>query len=90
MAQAKSEQDKKVLHVAQELSDLLTSYKYDEAWEKAGELNSLLKSDEGLTLPSYMLDMLREHVKSYYYQNNNITKSRKAMTAIGHKLAEFQ
>lgn len=90
MPQGKSEQDKKVLHVAQELSDLLTSYKYDEAWEKAGELNGLLKSDEGLTLPSYMLDMLRQHVKSYYYQNNIITKSHKAMTAIGHKLAEFQ
>ncbi|AXQ77771.1 hypothetical protein DDV21_001120 [Streptococcus chenjunshii] len=87
---AQNEQDKKVLHVAQELAELLTTHKYEESWEKAGELNGLLKSREGLTLPSYMLDMLNQHLKSYYYQNNVINKAHKAQSAIGHKLAEFR
>lgn len=85
-----TEQDKKVLQVVQELSSLLTSYKYEEVWEKAGELNSLLKKRDELTLPPYMIDMLQQHVKSYYYQNNNVTKAHKAMVAIGHKLEEFK
>lgn len=90
MPQGKSEQDKKVLVITQELSELLTNYKYDEAWEKAGELNKLLKLKDGLTLPPYMIDMLVTHMKSYYYQNNQIQKAHKVMSAIGHKLAEFQ
>lgn len=83
-------EDKKVLAVNQELSELLIGHKYNEAWEKAGELNSLLKKRDDLTLPSYMLDMLQNHLKSYYYQNNAVTKAHKTMTAIGHKLADFK
>lgn len=83
-------QDKKLLQVAQELSQLLSGYKYDEAWEKAGELNSLLKNREESTLPNYMLDMIQTHLKSYYYQNNQVSKAHKAMTAIGHRLEEFK
>lgn len=90
MPQAQSEQDKKVLRVAQELSALLVSHKYDESWEKAGELNGLLKNRENLTLPSYMLDMLGQHLKSYYFQNSHIKKAHTAMSAIGHKLEDFQ
>lgn len=90
MANVRSEADRKVLRVTQELSELLTSYKYDEAWEKAGELNSLLKKRDELTLPAYMLDMLQQHLKSYYYQNNVVSKARKSMAAIGHKLEEFK
>lgn len=91
MAGTQSELDKKVLKVAQELSEMLVNHKYDESWEKAGELNGLLKkSGEELTLLSYMVDMLRNHVKSYYYQNNAIKKAHTAMSAIGHKLGEFK
>ncbi|MFS1664092.1 hypothetical protein [Streptococcus sp. zg-JUN1979] len=86
----RTEADKKLLFVTQELSDLLTSHKYDEAWTKAGELHSLLKNTEGLTLPPYMLDMLKTHLKSYYYQNNVVNKAHKAMSAIGGKLADFR
>ncbi|MDV5987560.1 hypothetical protein KB575_00560 [Streptococcus canis] len=87
--QTRSAEDKKVLQVAQELSELLVNHKYDESWEKAGELNSLLKKREGLTLPGFMVDMMSQHLKSYYYQNNAIGKAHKAMSAIGHKLQEF-
>lgn len=90
MAQTRNEKDKKVLAVSQELSGLLTAYKYEEAWEKAGELNSLLKQRDELTLPPYMIDMLAQHLKSYYYQNSVIKKAHKAMSAIGHKLEEFK
>ena len=85
-----NEQDKKVLGLANELSELLVAHKYEETWERVGELNSLLKKKEELTLPSYMIDALVQHVKSYYYQNNQVKKARTAMTAIGHKLADFK
>ncbi|WP_373808431.1 hypothetical protein [Streptococcus ferus] len=83
-------EDKKVLAVSQELSELLVGHKYDEAWEKAGELNALLKKRDDLTLPSYMLDMMQTHLKNYYYQNNVVNKAHKSMSAIGHKLADFK
>lgn len=89
MSKNYTEQDKKVLRVSSELSELLTAYKWDEAYTKAGELNALLKKRDELTLPGYMLDMMATHVKSYYYQNNQVSKAHKAMVAIGHKLAEF-
>lgn len=90
MANTQNAEDKKLLAVSQEFSGLLTSHKYDEAWEKAGELNGLLKKREGLTLPGYMVDMIETHLKSYYFQNSNVNKARKAMSAIGHKLAEIK
>lgn len=90
MAQTRNEKDKKILAVSQELSGLLVSYKYEEAWEKAGELNALLKNRDELTLPPYMIDMLQQHLKSYYYQNNVVKKAHRSMTAIGHKLEEFK
>ncbi|WP_273451258.1 hypothetical protein [Streptococcus ferus] len=83
-------EDKKVLAISQEFSELLVNHKYDEAWEKAGELNGLLKKREELTLPSYMIDMMQTHLKNYYYQNNVVNKAHKAMSAIGHKLADFK
>lgn len=82
--------DKKVLKVSQELSELLTAYKWEEAYTKAGELNGLLKNRDELTLPGYMVDMMAQHVRSYYYQNNQVSKAHKSMVAIGHKLAEFK
>ncbi|HEM3630743.1 TPA: hypothetical protein U1D13_000628 [Streptococcus suis] len=90
MAENRTQEDKKVLAVSQELSQALVTYKWEEAWTKAGELNGLLKNREGLTLPPYMLDMLVQHLKSFYYQNNQINKAHKAMSAIGHKLEEFK
>lgn len=89
MSNTRPEADKKILHVAHELSELLVGHSYDQAWEKAGELNSLLKRREELTLPGYMVDMIAQHLKSYYYQNNTVSKAHKAMSAIGHKLEEF-
>lgn len=86
----RNEKDKKFLAVVQELSGLLISYKWDEAYTKVGELNSLLKNREELTLPSYMIDMAASHVKSFYYHNNIVNKSHKSMVAIGHKLDEFK
>lgn len=44
MSGTRSEADKKLLVVTQELSELLISHQYDQLWEKAGELNSLLKN----------------------------------------------
>lgn len=89
MQNTRSEADKKILKVAQEFSELLKTHNYDASWEKAGELNSLLKKRDDLSLPGYMVDMIAQHLKSYYYQNNVVTKAHKAMTAIGHKLEEF-
>lgn len=90
MAGTRTEADKKLLHVAQELSELLVGHSYDQAWEKAGELNSILKKREEFTIPEYMIDMIQQHLKSYYRQNTNVNKAHKAMSAIGHKLQEFK
>lgn len=89
MLNTHTETDKKMLNVAHELSELLVGHSYDQAWEKAGELNSFLKRREELTLPGYMVDMITQHLKSYYHQNNAVNKAHKAMSAIGHKLEEF-
>lgn len=86
----RNDMDKKLLNLTTELSEALTTYKYEEAWNKAGELNSLLKNREQFSLPGYMLDMIGQHVKSYYYQNSTVQKAHKAMSAIGHKLEEFK
>ncbi|HEM3642583.1 TPA: hypothetical protein U1C81_000553 [Streptococcus suis] len=71
------------------MSELLVAYQYEGTWELVGELNALLKKNEELTLPTYMIDSLKQYVKSYYYQNDQVKKARTAMTAIGHKLADF-
>ncbi|MCK1245186.1 hypothetical protein MX035_08975 [Streptococcus uberis] len=89
MSGTRSEADKKLLQVAQELSELLVGHSYDQAWEKAGELNSILKKREEFTLPEYMVDMIQQHLKSYYRQNRIVNKAYIAMSAIGHKLQEF-
>lgn len=89
MSETRSKLDKKLLNVTHELSELLVGHSYDQAWEKAGELNSILKNREDFTLPEYMVDMIAQHLKSYYYQNNTVNKAHKAMSAIGHKLEEF-
>ncbi|HEM6035848.1 hypothetical protein [Streptococcus suis] len=90
MANNRTDADKKLLAVSQELSQALTSHKYDDAWTKAGELNGLLKSRDEYTLPGYMLDMIAKHLKDFYWQNNQVNKAHKAMSAIGHKLEEFK
>lgn len=90
MTGTRSDADKKLLQVAQELSELLVGHTYDQAWEKAGELNSILKNREEFTLPEYMIDMIQQHLKSYYRQNNNVNTAHKVMSAIGHKLQEFK
>lgn len=79
MSNTRSEADKKLLVVTQELSELLTSHQYEQSWEKAGELNSLLKRREEFTLPGYMVDMIQQHLKSYYYQNNMINKAHRTL-----------
>ena len=79
-----------MLNVAHELSELLVGHSYDKAWEKAGELDSLLKRREELTLQGYMVDMIAQHLKSYYYQNNVVSKDHTTISAIGHKLEEFK
>lgn len=89
MSGTRSEADKKLLQVAQELSELLVGHSYDQAWEKAGELNSILKKREEFTLPEYMVDMIQQHLKSYYRQNKIVNNAHIAMSAIGHKLQEF-
>ena len=90
MANNRTDADKKLLAVSQELSQALTSHKYDDAWTKAGELNGLLKKRDEYTLPSYMLDMIAQHLKEFYRQNNYVSKAHKTMTAIGHKLEEIK
>lgn len=89
MSNTRSEADKKLLNVAHELSELLVGHSYDQAWEKAGELNSLLKRREEFTLPEYMIDMMEQHLKSYYIKTKEVQKIHKVMSAIGHKLEGF-
>lgn len=88
--QQRNELDKKFLKVAQELSEALVAYQWDEAYTKAGELNSLLKQRDQMTLPGYMLDSAQNHLRSFYHQNTVVQKAHKAMIAVGHKLVEFK
>lgn len=84
-----NEKDKKLLQVTHEVSELLTSYKFEEAWSHVGELNALLKNGD-YTLPEDVIDEMRKSVRSYYYQENElIKKARRAQVAIGHKLNEL-
>lgn len=89
MSNTRSEADKKLLNVAHELSELLVGHSYDQAWEKAGEFNSLLKRREEFTLPEYMIDMMEQHLKSYYIKTKEVQKIHKGMSVIGHKLEGF-
>ncbi|MFI3886752.1 hypothetical protein [Streptococcus parauberis] len=90
MSETRSEADKKLLHVANEFSESLISYNYEEAWQKHGELSSLLKNREEYTLPGYMIDMIQQHISSFRKLNDKVNQAHKAMSAIGHKLQEFK
>ena len=81
--------DKELLAVVNEVSELLTSYKFIEVWPRIGKLNSLLAIDD-YSLPEEMLEELRKNVKSYYYQEQvAVKKARRVQVAIGHSFAEL-
>lgn len=80
--------EKKLKGIAQELSQLLLTYKWEEAWQKAGELSALLKTEEALNLPAIKIDGIRSLMKSYYSKARSVQAAQKAMLAIGHKLAD--
>ncbi|MDY2776642.1 MAG: hypothetical protein SOV02_09140 [Streptococcus infantarius] len=83
-----NQNDKKLLAVADQVSELLLAYKYDEAWEAVGELNALLKKED-YSLPEEVLETMRKNVKSYYYQETQVIRqAHRVMSAIGHSLAE--
>ena len=65
--------DKELLAVVNEVSELLTSYKFMEVWPRIGKLSSLLAIDD-YSLPEEMLEELRKNVKSYYYQEQVAVK----------------
>lgn len=81
--------EKKILGLVNDLSNLLTTYKYDEAWQVAGELNSVLKSSEVIQLPADMLEAIRVELKGYYFTNSEIQSLHKRLVAKGHKLADL-
>ena len=60
-----------------------------EAWTKAGELNSVLKTEEAQTLPVEFLEAIRHELRGYYYVNSELNKLQKQLYAKGNKLLEI-
>lgn len=82
-----NDDNKKLLELAQIASELLTTYQYDKTWKVMGELNSRLKAADD-TIPDFVLDQIKQDLRSYYYHEHSIKKTHRAMTAIGHNLAD--
>lgn len=82
-----TDDSKKLLELVQTASELLTTYQYDKTWKVMGELNSRLKAADD-TIPDVVLDQIKQDLRSYYYHEHRIKKAHRAMTAIGHHLAD--
>ncbi|MBF0780674.1 MULTISPECIES: hypothetical protein [unclassified Granulicatella] len=76
--------------VASELSEVLTSYRFDEAYALAGQLNALLKSEEAMKLARYEVEVFQECLRGYYSANEQRNAAQKRMVAIGHHLGDVK
>lgn len=68
-----NDDNKKLLELAQIASELLTTYQYDKTWKVMGELNSRLKAADD-TIPDFVLDQIKQDLRSYYYHEHSIKK----------------
>lgn len=85
-----NELKKELKRVAIELSELLTSYKFDESYAVAAALLQKVKAaeEQGLGNDTYVIvagDLLR----AYYKANDERNQTQKRMIAIGHKLRDI-
>lgn len=85
----KSTLEKKVRTITLELGQFMKENKTKEAWTKAGELNSVLKTEEAQTLPVEFLESIRHELRGYYYVNGELNKLQKQLYAKGSKLLEI-
>lgn len=81
--------EKKIKAIATELGELMKTHNDKEAWTKAGELNSLLKSEQAQQLPAGFIEPIRRELSGYYHINGDINKLHKQLYAKGNKLIEL-
>ncbi|MBS7576958.1 MULTISPECIES: hypothetical protein [unclassified Enterococcus] len=76
----------KIKALTEELSNLLTSFKFAEVWTVAGALNATLKTatDED----SVVVEAKRE-LRNYYHISSEISTLNKRLVGKGHRLAEI-
>ena len=84
-----SPMEKKIKAISIELGELMKLHNDKESWTKAGELNSLLKSEEAQQLPAGFIEPIRKELSGYYYINGEIYKLHKQLYAKGNKLIEL-
>ena len=81
--------EKKIKVISMELGELMKAHNDKESWPKAGELNSLLKTEEAQQLSAGFIEPIRKELSGYYYVNSEINKLHKQLYAKGNKLIEL-
>lgn len=71
------------------LVEAIKTYNWDEAYRRAGALNSLLKDDEYMKDKTAEVFAVRELLRSYYRANEAVFQTRKRMIAIAHNLEDI-
>lgn len=79
----------KVKKLGQEASELLTSYKYEEAKDIIKQLSNHLKQADDMNYPKAMAEGYRSLIKNFFSIDREIFNLKKRSVAIGHKLSEF-
>lgn len=78
-----------VKKLGQEASELLTSYKYDEAKDVMKKLSNHLKQADDMNYPKAMAEGYRSLIKNFFFIDREIFNLKKRFVGIGHKLSEF-
>ncbi|NYS33757.1 hypothetical protein HZZ02_08355 [Streptococcus danieliae] len=79
----------KLKKMGQEASELLTSYKYDEAKDVMKKLSNHLKQADDMNYPKAMAEGYRSLIKNFFFIDREIFNLKKRSVGIGHKLSEF-
>lgn len=80
----------RILSLAHNLGEMLKSSDFSEAYQTAGELNSLLQSEEKIDLPLNVIADLISLVKAYFSQNKEMQEHTQKMYGIGNKLLDIK
>jgi putative transfer protein len=88
---AQGTREKKIIALASEFAEALTSGNYKEAYNRAGALNAEVKAgkSEVLQLPYEMIQGIQNALKSYYRVNSSFNEVTKKFYANGKKLADL-
>lgn len=80
----------RILSVTQKLGEALTSNNLKDAYTFAGELNSLLKTEEQVGISVSKIGELNNLIRSYYRINEEMQEHTKKLYGVGKALLDIK